>query len=334
MRIDYSLHHDRLMPAFDHRFCIAPMIDWSDRHCRYFWRLLTKHAVVYTEMITTGAILHGDRDRHLRFSHQEHPIAIQLGGSDPTQLAECAKIAEDWGYDEINLNCGCPSDRVQSGKFGACLMLEPELVAECFQAMNNVVNIPVTIKHRIGVDEQDEYEDLEHFVRTLASAECNTFIVHARKAWLQGLSPKQNREVPPLNYERVYQLKRDYPSLEIILNGGITTLEQSQTHLRALDGVMVGREAYHNPFMLADVDSLLFDENIPQPSRESVLRGFMEYCRDELAHGARLNHLSRHILGLFHGQPGGKKFRRHISEHAHLATSNEMVFEQAIALVR
>lgn len=311
------------------RFCIAPMIDWSDKHCRYFWRLLTKHSLMYTEMITTGALLHGDAQRHLEFNNAENPLAIQLGGSNPDELALCARMAEDKGYDEVNLNCGCPSDRVQSGKFGACLMAEPELVAECFNRMQQAVNIPVTIKHRIGIDDQDEYEDLEKFVSVLKDAGCKTFIVHARKAWLNGLSPKQNREVPPLMYERVYQLKYDYPELEIIINGGITSLAEANYHLQQVDGVMMGREAYHNPFLLADVDIELFSSQDPKTNREDVIKHFADYCETEIAKGTRLNHLTRHILGLYHGQRGGKAFRRHISEHVSRPGANVDILQQA-----
>ncbi|MCG8672936.1 MAG: tRNA dihydrouridine(20/20a) synthase DusA, partial [Pseudomonadales bacterium] len=238
------------------RFCIAPMLDWTNRHCRYFHRLLTQHAVLYTEMVTTGAIIHGEKDRFLKFNASEHPVAIQLGGSDPKDLATCAKISEDYGYDEVNLNVGCPSDRVQSGRFGACLMADPNLVADCTHSMLEACNIPVTVKCRIGIDDQDEYEDLQRFVEAVKASGVNTFIVHARKAWLSGLSPKENRDIPPLNYERVYQLKREFPDLEIIINGGIQTLEACQEHLNYVDGVMMGREAYQNPFILAQVDSL------------------------------------------------------------------------------
>jgi len=276
---------------------------------------MSKHTLLYTEMITTGAILHGDRERLLAFNDEEHPVAIQLGGSDPIDLAACAKLAEQRGYDEINLNCGCPSDRVQSGMFGACLMAQPTLVADCIKAMRDAVSIPVTIKHRIGIDDQDEYQDLTAFVDAVAAAGCKTFIVHARKAWLDGLSPKENREIPPLMYERVYQLKQQYPSLEIIINGGITDFESCDMHLQQVDGVMMGREAYQNPYILAGVDQHFFNSTTPTVSRDDVLKNYIAFCEREMAKGTRLNHLTRHILGLYHGQHGGKIFRRVISEN-------------------
>lgn len=291
------------------------MIDWSDRHCRYLWRLLSKRALLYTEMVTTGALLYGDAARHLDYHEAEHPLALQLGGSEPKDLAACAKMGEQWGYDEINLNCGCPSDRVQSGRFGACLMAEPEVVADCVKAMQDAVSIPVTVKHRIGIDDQDEYADLTHFVDTVAASGCKTFIVHARKAWLKGLSPKQNREVPPLRYERVYQLKKDFPDLEFILNGGINSIEAAQAHYQSVDGAMVGREAYHNPYLLTQVDGELFGEQADIPSREQVLEDYARYSAEQIDRGIQLQHLSRHVLGLFHGEKGGKKFRRYISEN-------------------
>lgn len=290
------------------------MMEWSDRHCRYLWRLLSKHALLYTEMVTTGALIHGDAARFLAYNPEEHPVALQLGGSDPADLATSARLGEQWGYHEINLNCGCPSDRVQNGRFGACLMAEPELVADCVKAMQDAVSIPVTVKHRIGIDNQDEYTDLTRFVDTVAAAGCRTFIVHARKAWLQGLSPKENREVPPLNYERVYQLKEDFPDLEIIINGGIDTLADAKTHCDSVDGVMVGREAYHNPYLLAEVDSLFFGDETETPSRQTVLEQYARYCETQIDQGIALHHMTRHVLGLFHGQKGGKKFRRYISE--------------------
>jgi tRNA-dihydrouridine synthase A len=292
------------------------MMDWSDRHCRYLWRLLSRRALLYTEMVTTGALLHGDAPRFLSYNDAEHPLALQLGGSEPKALAACAKLGEQWGYDEINLNCGCPSDRVQSGRFGACLMAEPALVADCVKAMQDAVSIPVTVKHRIGIDTQDEYADLTHFVDTVAAGGCRTFIVHARKAWLTGLSPKENREVPPLRYERVYQLKKDFPDLTIIINGGIDSIEATRSHCQWLDGVMVGREAYHNPYLLAGVDRELFDRQTTIPSRKQVLEEYARYCAQQIERGVQLQHLSRHVLGLFHGQKGGKAFRRYVSEHA------------------
>jgi len=267
-------------------------------------------------MVTTGALIHGDRKRFLDFNHCEHPIALQLGGSNPQDLALCARMAEDWGYDEVNLNCGCPSDRVQNNMIGACLMAEPELVAECISTMQNAVSIPVTVKHRIGIDNQDDYQDMEKFVSIIAATGCNTFIVHARKAWLKGLSPKENREIPPLDYDKVFRLKNEFPHLNIIINGGITNLHQSQTLLQHLDGVMIGREAYSNPYLLADVDQQLFAEDKTIPSREFIFEQFMEYCAENLQKGTKLSHMTRHVLGLFQGQPGARSFRRILSEKA------------------
>lgn len=298
------------------RFSIAPMLDWTDRHCRYFHRLMSRHALLYTEMVTTGAILNGGADRHLQFNHEEHPLALQLGGSDPADLARCAKIAEDYGYDEVNLNVGCPSDKVQNGRFGACLMAEPRLVAECVAAMREAVTIPVTVKSRIGIDERDSYQELTDFIVTVAEAGCETFIVHARKAWLSGLSPKENREVPPLRYDVVFQLKRDFPALEIVINGGITRLDEAESLLTQVDGVMVGREAYHNPYLLADVDRRLFGDERPILSRQDVVRMLVPYIERQLAQGVRFNSISRHVLGLFHGVGGARAWRRHISENA------------------
>jgi tRNA-dihydrouridine synthase A len=316
-----------------HRLCIAPMMDWSDHHCRYFWRLLTKEALLYTEMVTTGALIHGDRQRFLHYNTEEHPIALQLGGSNPTDLARCARWAQDWHYDEVNLNCGCPSDRVQSGMFGACLMAQPQLVADCVKAMVDACDIPVTVKHRIGIDDMESYQQLTDFIEPIAQAGCKTFIVHARKAWLQGLSPKQNREVPPLNYPWVYQLKRDFPNLNIVINGGIQTLEQSQAHLEQVDGVMIGREAYQNPWLLAEVDRQIFGVDRPAASRDHVMEQLLPYVEQQLALGARLNHITRHILGLFQGEPGAKKFRRHLSENAYQKDAQAMVLRDAYALV-
>ncbi len=317
----------------DHRFCIAPMMDWSDRHCRYFWRLLTRRAVLYTEMVTTGALLHGDRERFLHFNPREHPVALQLGGSNAVELAECARFAEAEGYDEVNLNCGCPSDRVQSGMFGACLMAQPDLVAKGVAGMRSACTIPVTVKHRIGIDDMEDYAGLLGFVETLAEAGCKTFIVHARKAWLQGLSPKENREIPPLNYDHVYRLKQERPELEIIINGGITTLAQCEAHLAQVDGVMLGREAYHNPFMLAQVDRVLFDDPATPPTRGNVVAALLPYVAEELARGTSLHHMTRHILGLYQGVPGARRFRRHLSEHAFKTDAGIAVLEDAVALV-
>ena len=297
------------------RFCVAPMLDWTDRHCRYFHRLISQHALLYSEMVTTGALIHGDHHRFLQFNATENPVAFQLGGSNPRELAICAKMVEDYGYDEVNLNVGCPSDRVQNGRFGACLMMEPELVAECVAAMGQVVSIPVTVKSRIGIDERDSYEELVYFVSTVANAGCGAFIIHARKAWLSGLSPKQNRDIPPLRYDVVYQIKQDFPQLEIILNGGIITLDQAENVLTYVDGVMVGREAYHNPYLLADVDRRFFGESKEARSREMILRLLIPYIEQQLDEGVRLNSISRHILGLFHGEPGARGWRRHLSEN-------------------
>lgn len=315
----------------DHRFCAAPMMEWSDTHCRYFWRLLSRKTVLYTEMVTTGALLHGDRERFLSYHSQEHPLALQLGGSDPRALAECTRMAEDWGYDEVNLNCGCPSDRVQNNMIGACLMAEPKLVAQCITEMQKAVRIPVTVKHRIGIDEMDDYGDLRQFVSCLADAGCTTFIVHARKAWLKGLSPKENREIPPLQYEKVIRLKHEFPHLSIIINGGITTLEQCDTLLGEVDGVMLGREIYSNPYLLAEVDQRYYGITTPPPSRAAVMEGFMAYCEEQMAKGIRLNYMTRHILGLYQGLPGARRFRRTISEQAHLPGAGTDVLMQAIA---
>ena len=315
------------------RFSIAPMMDWSDRHCRYLWRLLSKNALLYTEMVTTGALLYGDKHRFLNYNQEEHPVALQVGGCDPTHLAESAKMAQDWGYDEINLNCGCPSDRVQSGKIGAILMTEPELVADCVDAMVNACTIPVTVKHRIGVDDMEDYNDMSRFVQTVAKAGCNTFIVHARKAWLKGLSPKENREIPPLKYELVQQLKKALPHLTIIVNGGIKTLEQTQTLLTSLDGVMIGREAYQNPYFLSDVDSTFFNQQTVKASRLDIAYQYAQYCDKQLAEGTRLHHLTRHMLGLFQGQPRARLFRQYLSQHAHLKTADISTLNEAIKIV-
>ncbi|MDA8382406.1 MAG: tRNA dihydrouridine(20/20a) synthase DusA [Betaproteobacteria bacterium] len=299
--------------SFSRRFCVAPMMDWTDRHERYFLRLISRHAWLYTEMVTTGALLRGDAARHLAFDEREHPVALQLGGADPHALACSARMAEDKGYDEVNLNVGCPSDRVQTGRFGACLMAEPELVGDCVAAMRAAVRLPVTVKTRIGIDAQDSYESLAHFVRTVARAGCETFIIHARKAWLKGLSPKENREVPPLRYDVVYRLGQDFPGLEIVLNGGITTLQQAADHLRQVDGVMLGREVYHNPYILAGVDRLLYGDDAPAPSRHAVLEQFLPYAERMAAAGVPLTSMTRHVLGLFHGIPGARTFRRALS---------------------
>lgn len=309
------------------------MLDWTDRHCRYFHRLLSQHALLYTEMVTTGALLNGDSARFLQFDPFEQPVALQLGGSDPAALAECARMAEAWGYQEVNLNVGCPSDRVQNGLFGACLMADAAKVRDCLRAMQEAVKIPVTIKHRIGIDDQDSYPFLTNFIATVAESGCTTFIVHARKAILQGLSPKQNREIPPLNYERVYQLKRDFPQLEIIINGGIQTLEQCEAHLQQVDGVMVGREAYHNPLLLAEVDQRIYHAADAPTDLDQVVSGLLEYVQRQLDQGAQLGWISRHLLGLFQGQPGARRFRRHISENAFRPNAGIEVLQDALALV-
>ncbi len=290
---------------------------------------MTSQARFYSEMVTVGAIIHGDRDKHLLFNTAEHPLALQLGGSKPSELAECARIAEDYGYDEINLNCGCPSDRVQEGRIGACLMAEPELVAECMSAMIDAVDVPVTIKHRIGIDDIDDPEHLSAFVETVAQSGCEVFIIHARKAWLKGLSPKQNREVPPLEYEKVLQIKKQFPDKTIIINGGITQLEQCNELLKGVDGVMIGREAYHNPFFLASVDESIYHGAPKLQTRDDILEQCIEYCQQQLSQGVKLHHVTRHILGLYMGQANGRKFRRYISENANKPNADESVLYNA-----
>ena len=302
--------------GLSHRFCIAPMMARSDRHCRYFWRLLSKKALLYTEMVTSGALLHGDRARLLDYNDQEHPLALQLGGSDAGELARCARWARDWGYDEVNLNCGCPSSRVQSGRFGACLMAQPALVKECVMAMQEAAALPVTIKHRIGIDHWESYSLLLDFVGTVAESGAMTFIIHARKAWLRGLSPKENREIPALRYDWVYQLKRDFPQLEIVINGGIETLAEAERHLAHVDGVMLGRAAYRNPYLLAQADQRLFNERRDVATRESILLELLAYSEQQLEAGVRMHHITRHIPGLFRQAPGARKFRRHLGERA------------------
>ncbi|MGI2101466.1 tRNA dihydrouridine(20/20a) synthase DusA [Shewanella oncorhynchi] len=319
----------------DRTFSIAPMLDWTDRHYRYFARLMSANALLYTEMVTTGAILHGRGD-YLAYNQEEHPLALQLGGSNPLDLARCAKLAADRGYDEVNLNVGCPSDRVQNGRFGACLMAEPELVAECVDAMKQVVDIPVTVKTRIGIDEQDSYGFLTQFIDVVSAKGkgCTDFTIHARKAWLQGLSPKENREIPPLDYERVYQLKRDYPQLNIGINGGVTTLEQVQMHLAQLDGVMMGREAYQNPYILAQVDQILCGSQKAVISREAVIEAMLPYIEAHLQSGGRLNHITRHMIGLFQGLPGARAWRRYLSENAHKNGAGIEVVKQAFQSIQ
>jgi len=298
------------------RLSVAPMMDWTDRHCRYFHRLLSRHALLYTEMVTTGALIHGDVARHLRFNAEEHPVALQLGGSEPAELAHCAKLGEQWGYEEINLNCGCPSERVQRGAFGACLMAEPQLVADCVKAMVDVVSVPVTVKHRIGIDKTESYEFVRDFVGAVSEAGCKVFTVHARNAWLKGLSPKENREVPPLRYELVYRLKREFPGLTIAVNGGITTGEQVAGQLDQLDGVMIGREAYHNPWWLASWDAEFFSAAASESTRESVEEQMVDYmAREAAAHGTPWSSIARHMLGLRHGLPGARRWRQVWSDH-------------------
>jgi len=309
------------------------MMEWTDRHCRYFLRLLSGRAFLYTEMVTAEAVLYGERERVLGFDAAEHPVGLQLGGSDPAKLAEAARICEGFGYDEINLNIGCPSDRVQSGRFGACLMAEPALVADCVEAMADAISVPVTVKCRIGIDDQDAEKSLDRFIDTVADAGCNTFIVHARKAWLDGLSPKENRDVPPLDHDRVHRLKARRGDLTIIINGGIASLAEAEPHLAHLDGVMLGRAAYADPYLLAEVDRKLYGEEGPPPSRADVLGRFMSYVERELARGVRLNAMTRHILGLFHGQPRARAFRRHIAENAHLDGAGIAVLAQARDIV-
>lgn len=306
------------------------MMDWTDRHCRFFHRVMTRRALLYTEMITADAILHGKRGDLLGFSTEEHPVALQLGGADPVKLGEAAQIGEAWGYDEINLNVGCPSDRVRGGNFGACLMADPSLVARCVAAMIARVRVPVTVKCRIGIDDQDSEADLERFVSCIADAGCGVVIVHARKAWLSGLSPKENREIPPLDYGRVYRLKAKHPELRIVINGGIESLDAAVDHLAHVDGVMLGRAAYHTPWLLADVDAKFFGEPVTTRSRDGVLAALLPYAERHLAEGGRLNHITRHILGLYHGQPRGRLFRRFLSENAQGSHAGIEVLERAI----
>jgi tRNA-dihydrouridine synthase A len=294
------------------------MMEWTDRHCRYFLRLISRHTRLYTEMVTADAVIRGDRARLLRFHPSEHPVALQVGGSDPQGLAEAARIGAEFGYDEINLNVGCPSDRVQAGRFGACLMAEPELVAECIAAMGATVDVPVTVKCRIGIDDQDAEESLDRFIDVVAQGGCKIFVLHARKAWLEGLSPKQNRDVPPIDYGRVYRAKARRPDLTVIVNGGIGSMDDAREHLQRVDGVMLGRAAYQDPYLLADVDAVLFGAAEAPPTRLEVLDRLMPYVAAELAGGTRLNQMTRHILGLFHGQPRARAFRRVLAERAHL----------------
>lgn len=317
-----------------HRFAVAPMIDVTDQHFRYLARLLTKHTLLYTDMITTGAILHGKRERLLAFNPEEHPVALQLGGSDPAQLRDCARIANSYGYDELNLNCGCPSDRVQSGAFGACLMATPALVRDGLRAMADGSTAAVTLKCRTGIDQQDSFDEFLHFIDVATDSPCDTVIVHARNAWLQGLSPKENREIPPLKYEWVYRLKSLRPQLTIVINGGIKSLREAQQHLQHVDGVMIGREAWHNTFFLADADSELFADNHEKIDRITATRIYADYCEQQHAQGVSLGVLTRHLLGLWHEVPGSKQFRRCISENSHKKNATVSIIHEALALIR
>ena len=312
--------NQKSIPAERWRLSVAPMLDWTDRHCRYFHRLLTKRALLYTEMVTTGALIHGDVERHLRHHDDEHPLALQVGGSEPADLAHCARLAVQWGYDEVNLNCGCPSERVQRGSFGACLMAEPKLVADCIKAMQDAVSVPVTVKHRIGIDQTESYGFVSDFVGTLSQAGCSTFIVHARNAWLKGLSPKENRERPPLRYETVHRLKCDFPELVIAVNGGLTSTDQVREQLRHVDGAMIGREAYHNPWWLSQWDSSFFEAGASgaggAAERDQIEAQMVHYMEHEvLAHGTPWFAVARHMLGLRHGMPGARHWRRVWSDH-------------------
>ena len=320
------------------RLSVAPMMDWSDRHCRLFHRQISKHTWLYTEMVTTGALVYGDVERHLRFNEEEHPVALQLGGSDPADLATSARLGEKWGYDEINLNCGCPSERVQKGAFGACLMAEPQLVADCVKAMRDAVSIDVTVKHRIGIDDEQSYGFVRDFVGKVAEAGCTTFIVHARNAILKGLSPKENREIPPLKYEYAYQLKRDFPDFEIIINGGIKTEAEIDEHLQHVDGVMLGREAYHNPYVMATFDQRYYGDSSAPKTREQVLEAMIPYIQAQLAQygplGLKLNSITRHMLGIMTGLPGARAFRQTLSDSRKLAQGDAQLLLEAAARLR
>ncbi|MBF2055722.1 MAG: tRNA dihydrouridine(20/20a) synthase DusA [Cyanobacterium sp. T60_A2020_053] len=313
---------------------VAPMMDYSDRHFRYIMRLMTKKSLLYTEMINTQAIIHGDRHKLLDFSEEEKPVALQLGGDNPQQLAECAKIGQDWGYDEINLNVGCPSARVQSGNFGACLMAQPHKVAQCVEAMSGAVTIPVTVKHRIGIDQQDSYEFMADFVRIVAESGCRRFVVHARKAWLQGLSPKENRDIPPLRYEEVYRLKKEFPDLLIEINGGIKTIDEMHHHLNYVDGVMVGRIACDNPYLMAQVDQQIYGDLSPILSREDIINNLADYVDKKCALNIKLNTIMRHLLQIFAGQPGTKLWKRYITENGNSPHADFQVVRRALDLMR
>ena len=314
-----------------HRICVAPMMDWTDRHCRYFLRQISRCCLLYTEMVTAEAIKHGDPEYLLGFHPDEQPVALQLGGSDPEALANAAKIGRDFGYCEINLNVGCPSDRVQQGRFGVCLMTEPDLVADCVSHMQSRVDVPVTVKTRIGVDHEDSFEFLERFVGVVAATGCNTFIIHARKAWLTGLSPKQNRTVPPLNYDRVYALKDRFPGLKIVINGGIATLDEADAHLQKVDGVMLGRSAYQNPFLLSDVDRRFFGSTATAVSRADVVLSLQTYIAEMVGQGIPIKRLTRHMMGMFQGQPGARAWRRSLSAIGMQEDASFEAIEQALA---
>jgi tRNA-dihydrouridine synthase A len=321
------------MNHLSHRLCVAPMMDWTDRHCRFFLRLLSRRARLYTEMITSAALVDGDVPHHLDFDPAEHPLALQLGGSDPAVLAHGAKLGERWGYDEINLNCGCPSERVQKGSYGACLMAEPELVADCVKAMRDAVAVPVTVKHRIGLDNGEDYGFVRDFVGTVAGAGCDVFIVHARNAVLKGLSPKENREVPPLRHDVVHRLKQDFPSLTIVGNGGLASWNEIERELHSVDGVMLGRAAYHDPWLLAQADSRVFGDHAPMRSRADVIGDLVPYAARQLSRGVLLRAIARHVLGLYHGCPGGRRFRRILSDAGRLRDAGPALFLEALAAV-
>lgn len=316
-----------------HRLSVAPMLDWTNRDFRYFLRLMSKHCVLYTEMITTGALLHGQKQRFLAHDVSEQPLALQLGGSDPDDLAKCAVLGEQAGYNEINLNVGCPSDRVQNGRFGVCLMADPKLVAECVSAMSAEVSIAITVKTRLGIDKIDNDDFLVDFISQVAMAGCDIFILHARKAWLQGLSPKENRDVPPLNYDRVYQIKQDFPQLHIDINGGIQTLEQAKYHMEKVDGVMMGRSIYHDPYLLAQVDPQFYGDQHAVLSRHDVIREMLPYIEQRMSQGCPIKSITRHLLGIFQGQTGGRAWRRYLSENAHSKGANITVLTKALSLV-
>ena len=317
----------------DHRFCIAPMMDWTDRHDRVFLRLFTTRALLYTEMVTSAALEHGDANYLLKHHASEHPVALQLGGSNPKELAKAAELGEQACFDEINLNVGCPSDRVQSGKFGASLMADPQIVSNCVSAIKQSTRLPVTVKCRIGVDDKDTHADLVNFINVVATGGCELFVIHARKAYLQGLSPKENREIPPLNYERVFAVKQEFPELNFIINGGITSINEALSLLEKMDGVMIGREAYNNPYFLREVDNKIFGDLTSEKSRTDYLYHYLPYIESQLTDGASLHHMTRHLMGLFKGQKGGKLYRRHLSEYSHKKEASINVLLDAIAYV-